>query len=109
MTDRTETFEIRVVPAGDESPALVEVNGELDLSAARSFNDRLDDLLASGEKALHVDGSGLTFIDSSGLHALLEVKRQCDLRGVAFRIVGASATMRRLVDLTHTEELLPGV
>jgi anti-anti-sigma factor len=109
MDDMTEPFEMTVAHQdGDEGAVLVELTGELDLHAATTVAKRVDDLLASGPHALHVDGAKLTFVDSAGLRVLLEAKRQADLGGCEYRIVGVSAPLRNLVDITGTAELLPG-
>ena len=46
------------------------VNGEIDMASAPTLREALDAGLAAGERTT-VDIGGVTFIDSSGLHAIV--------------------------------------
>jgi anti-anti-sigma factor len=80
-----------------EGYALVE--GELDAATAPMIRSIIEDLDV-GTSLL--DLSGLTFVDSSGLHALLDMRRSHP----AVRFVFPSPQLRRLVELTGTESIL---
>lgn len=54
---------------------------------------------------VRLDLEGVSFIDSSGLSALIELARDPDR---PLRIVAASASVGRLLDLTDTWEVLTG-
>ena len=75
----------------------VRVTGEIDLSSSPSM---IDEVLKSAIAEL--DLSGVTFMDSSGLHALLTLQRERQ----ALRIVAVSPPVQRLLDITQTQELL---
>lgn len=109
MHDLTDAFEMTVVHAGRDAPVVVELRGELDLNAAKILAERVEDLLASGVPALHVACAGLSFVDSSGLHALIRARRLAEQHGVGFVVVSMSDHLRALVDLTATAELLQPV
>ncbi len=51
--------------------AVVSVEGEVDVYSAPQLRDRLAELLASGERDLVVDLSGVRFLDSTGIGTLV--------------------------------------
>lgn len=81
----------------------VRVAGELDLHTA----DRLrDDLLGLGEDArvVHLDCSGVEFLDSSGIRAILAARLELAERPLV--ISSASPVVERLLDITGLRDLL---
>jgi anti-anti-sigma factor len=75
--------------------ALVKVSGEVDMSTAPKL---LEAVLRS--TSTDIDLSEITFMDSSGLHALIDLQAARP----SLRIVAASDTVRRLVQLTGLAE-----
>jgi anti-anti-sigma factor len=75
------------------------IRGECDLSNATQIASWLD--IFDGEP-VELDLSGVTFLDSSALHALLNIRR----RNPAMRITSASEIVLRLLELTGTKEYL---
>ena len=75
--------------------------GELDLAVAARVGEALADHEISA-----VELSGVTFMDSVGLHALLEARYDRERTGGTLRIVAASAAVRRLFELVGLTELL---
>jgi anti-sigma B factor antagonist len=88
--------------AGDS--IVIALSGELDERVA----GELDVVLRDAEKAtsgqIVVDLSGVSFIDSSGLSALLKAKTQSD--GRLSYIPSSHDSVRRLLELTGTVETL---
>jgi anti-sigma B factor antagonist len=85
--------------------AEVAVRGELDLGNSPGL---LRDLLADMEipiSAITLDLERVTYVDSSGLGALVAAKHRADQRGIAFTIVGVSAQTRRIFDITDLAEM----
>jgi anti-anti-sigma factor len=88
--------------------ARVALAGELDLNCVDAVTTEFDNL---GEQGLHtvlVDASGLTFLDSSGLRALLAGSEKLQAKRVQFRVVNASPAIARLLDMTGTRSMLEG-
>ena len=108
MNDLSE-FEMTVVRRGTETPVVVELSGDLDLCSSAILAERVDDLLDWGIRELHVDCGAVSFVDSSGLKALLDADRRAAERGIPFRVVAASDQLRHLVAMTGTSELLPEI
>lgn len=86
--------------------AVAHVEGELDKLAADAVHSRLDMLLERGR--LVVDLSGVTFLDSAGLHALFGLGRAATERGgrVALAVAPGSAAAR-VVELAHLAGVMP--
>jgi anti-anti-sigma factor len=62
--------------------------------------------LETHPEAIVVDANGLTFIDSSGLTALLRSRAAVGVAGVVFRIRKWSPALRRAIDVAGIEDLL---
>lgn len=69
--------------------------GELDLSTSGQLLDAF--ACANGHSALVCDITGLTFIDSTGIQALLELQREEPGR---FALSGTSPCVEKLLELT---------
>jgi anti-anti-sigma factor len=66
-----------------------------------------EQLFDMGARRLLVDITGVDFIDSSGLRAILAVKAECDRRGVELSMTPGSGQAERLFELTRLIERLP--
>lgn len=77
------------------------VPGEtLDAGSAKEFKAAATPLLVSGAR-LVFDLSGLRFVDSSGLGALLSCLRQLNANGGDLKLCGASKPVRALFELVR--------
>jgi len=94
-------FSCEVVHAGDSH--IVSLVGELDIAAGPRLRDALMEI---GDSEVVVDVSRLTFIDASGLSALLEARRRIHENGHGFRLTGAQGIVRRVFDVTELSHLL---
>jgi len=92
----------------ENDTARVSLQGELDLHGADPVTAELDRLAASDVHAVLIDASGLSFLDSSGLRALLAGREKLKSAGVQLRIVEACDAVTRLLDMTGTRSLLEG-
>jgi len=88
-----------------DEPGLIRLTlvGELDLSTAPLLKERLSSL-RSDALVVRLDLSKLAFIDSSGLHVLLEAVHDA---GRLLQVEPELAPqVRRLLELTHTDRLI---
>ena len=86
----------------------VALSGELDMATVPDLNDQFAALEQGGTKAIVLDIRDLTFIDSSGLHAIVRAHRRSEENGHRLLFVGANPLARRLCEITGTEFLLDG-
>ncbi|MFI6503133.1 STAS domain-containing protein [Nonomuraea typhae] len=59
----------------------------------------------SGYRRLDLDLAGLSFIDSSGLAALVRLHQRAESDGAALRLVAVSPHLRRLLKVTALDRL----
>lgn len=83
-------------------PAVVMLEGELDIAAAPELRRAVDEFTGSG---LVLDFRRTTFIDSAVLKELLRARVELAGRGVQLVLAGVPSPVRRLMDLTRTAEL----
>jgi anti-sigma B factor antagonist len=85
--------------------ATVVTLGEVDLETAPRLRDELLQHLRPGV-TVRLDLGGVTFMDSSGLQALLTSLRRASLVGAELQLVRLSSRVQRLLELTGTTRLL---
>jgi anti-anti-sigma factor len=99
-------FALDLEQVGDAS-VRVRVRGELDLATSPALGETLGREIADG-KSVVVDLSGVTFIDSSGLNALIRALRLSEGNGGGFRVSpDLPAQVSRLFTITGFDALLP--
>lgn len=86
-------------------PDLLRISGEIDTHTAPTLADRLAEVPAG--TALGVDLVGTTFISSAGLAVLLAESERLEAGGGSLRLVGASETVVRLIELSGLADRLP--
>jgi anti-sigma B factor antagonist len=85
----------------DDGIATVTVHGEVDFSNADELADHLRDAVAEwSPQTLRVDLAGATFIDSTGLGALIDGYREATRARAAFAVVNPRPAMRRVLTVT---------
>jgi len=79
---------------------VLAVQGEVDLHSADRLADRLTAILDSGERSVVVDLSPLSFLDSTGLGALVTARNRAQQTGAALRLVCTSDRLLKLFRIT---------
>jgi anti-anti-sigma factor len=98
---------LRIETVGDRTGATVIVVGHLDEESSGRLLDAVERVLATRPPAIAIDASGLTFVNSSGLAALLRARHAVMTEaGLAFRIVDPSPALRHTAELAGFEQLL---
>jgi anti-anti-sigma factor len=104
----SEEAPLKVLATVDQGVARVTMQGELDLDRADEVAAQLGALPGQGATAVVVDASGLNFIDSSGLRALLGAREQLEEAGATLQVTNLSPAVDRVLGMTGTRELLAG-
>ena len=88
-----------------EDARVVRATGEIDVTTIAVLRR---ELYAAREEAATVllDLSGVTFIDSSGLHLMLEASHSSALSDSGFFVVRPSHVVQRLIEISGTADLL---
>jgi anti-anti-sigma factor len=89
-----------------DDTAVVPVSGEVTFSNVRDFDRRLDQAFADGARNLIIDLSEVTFIDSSGLSALLTASAHARERGGAVALVLAQGEPPSIFRFRGVDRLL---
>lgn len=84
----------------DRGVAVVELAGEMDYSNSAQASSALTDVLASGHRELVVDLTGLEFMDSSGLGALIAGWKGARARGGSLCLVCVRELVLRVLRVT---------
>jgi len=88
-------------PADPDGLVNATLSGELDLDRADDVRDSLAQVAAAAEcRYLRVDVSGLAFIDSYGLGALVSARNSAAASGVTFTLAQPSPPVRKAVEVT---------
>jgi anti-sigma B factor antagonist len=116
MSSSAGGFSAKVV--GLDSDAVVFLTGELDMATAPELIGVLTPVVADGPREVALDLSGLSFIDSSGIAALVDTQRRLGEQGRHLAVYRARPGAVRvfeiagLVDFLHVQtdpqEDLPG-
>jgi anti-sigma B factor antagonist len=83
------------------------LSGELDRLNTEDVMPIVGDAVAAGTSCLVIDLGGLTFIDSSGIHALLKLHRTLGTEGIDVRLaVPDDAPVRRTLEVANVVHLI---
>ena len=96
-----EVFDAQVTLAGDAT--VVAVSGEVDLETADRFNEALRLAVQGGGGPVVVDLCRVAFMDSTGLHLLLNLLRRLTRQRRSLAIACEPAGVRRLFELTRLD------
>ena len=84
------------------------VRGELDAASAPDLQAQLDELVEQHAQLVIVDLAEITFLDSSGLRALVHGARALEKHGGRLLVENASGAVERILELTGLLEELSG-
>lgn len=86
----------------------VFLHHDLDMVEAKNFKDNVDTFLLLNPqiKILEIDLSDVSFIDSSGLGALIGRYKNMSLRRGTLVISGAGENVRRILEMAGLKKLL---
>jgi anti-sigma B factor antagonist len=85
---------------------VVEVAGELDILTVSKLIGRLDDAIRRRRGDVVIDLSEAEFIDSMGLHALLNVQRRLVRQARALIVICPPGAVRNAIELARLAEPL---
>ncbi len=81
---------------------LVKMKGELDAYQSIDFKKRMiDEVLNSDEKVILMDMTGLSYIDSAGLGALVSLLKRASEGSKELRFFGMRSNVKKIFELTR--------
>jgi anti-anti-sigma factor len=94
----------------DGPVAVLRAHGELDMAGAGALEEALGDLAGErGVDAVLLDLSGVEFMDSSGLRAVMVADQRVKAAGRRFALVRGGDPVHRVFDITRMTERLEWV
>ena len=101
------TVSVTARESAGEPYTLVEIAGEADVTNTDELRRMLDEEVSQQPRTLIIDLSGLRFMDSSALHALLRVNRSLDRQGGVLALVSPQPAVAKILRLTTADRLIP--
>ncbi len=89
-----------------DTVTVLDVAGEVDLDTADLLRAEAEKALSDRPPELVLDLTGVDFLDSSGLGALLSLQRRLADEGGFLRLVIGSRHVRRVIDVTGMANVL---
>ena len=86
------------------------LKGELEITSAGELQELVARICAEGAgRDLALDLTGLTFLDSTGLQAILIAQRLCREHEIGFMLTPATGAVQNLFEITGLTDVLPFV
>jgi anti-anti-sigma factor len=82
------------------------VEGELDIATGPSLVEGANALLTRSAPSCLLDLEGVSFVDSSGLQAILIVQKRVEARGGSLALAGARDQVLRLLEISGVDQLV---
>lgn len=92
------TVSREIAPDGRE--IRLRIVGEIDMATAPVIDEAFSSALDDGYERIAIDLSGVEFMDSAGLNALIRARNTADGRGVTLVIAELSNQARRLFEVS---------
>jgi anti-sigma B factor antagonist len=98
--------ELGIEKRDEDGVSHLVLTGEFDLAGIPHFEAAIAAVEAAGPRAIVVDLSGLQFMDSSGLRALVTADDRARKAGRRLAIVQGPPPVRRVFEITQLEDRL---
>jgi anti-anti-sigma factor len=98
--------EFGIDTTSDGDVARIVLTGEFDLAGVPEFEHRIAEVEGEAPEAIVIDLSGLTFMDSSGLRALITADDRARKHGRRLAIVPGPPAVRRVFEITKLDTRL---
>ena len=91
----------------DDGHHTLVLTGELDIASSWLLEHPLLKIRADGVQSFTLDLSGLTFIDSTGIRAVLAASGLCATRGCEFMVIPGPGQVQRVFEFAGLIDRLP--
>src|SRR6266446_3007825 len=89
----------------EDQPNVLPLEGEIDLHVSPNVTASLRMMIEKKPKQLIVDLSRVTYIDSSGLAALIEGMQNVEEYGGKFALAGLQETIRTIFEIARLDQV----
>jgi len=87
--------------------AVVQPAGQIDIHTAVDFKQRIGETIDDGYPWLVIDLGTVTFLDSTGLGALINTLKRVQALGGDLHLARVPQTVRMVIELTSLQSYLP--
>jgi anti-sigma B factor antagonist len=87
--------------------AILQPIGRIDTHTAHEFKDRIVKTIDAGSRWLVIDLVAVTFLDSTGLGALITTMKHAQELGGDLRLAQVPQNVRMIIELTSLQTYLP--
>lgn len=101
------SMDLRVQVIGESASRTVSLNGTCDLATAPELREALASINPPDVIDVMLDVSDVDFMDSTGLGIVLGLLRRLREGGGSMKIAGAHGAVRRLLELTELDKVIP--
>ena len=98
-------FSVALVSSMSLAIKVIEPSGILDSTKAEEFRQQVDDALESGTETLLIDLKDITFVDSSGLGALVVALKKVRAADCKMYVCSINDQVRMLFELTSMDRV----
>jgi anti-sigma B factor antagonist len=112
VSDRPSTASKRsigrlsITTSANGERCLIALAGELDIGSAAMLEATLAEACATGTREIVLDMSGVEFIDSSGLSAIVRCKMLCEEHGCGYSLTPAQRPVQGVFEVTGVADRL---
>jgi anti-anti-sigma factor len=93
---------IEITTKWSNSGFMMKLSGDVDIYSYSVLRKNLEGVVRpGGANALLIDLSDVDYIDSVGIWLLVEAGRNCQKRGISFRLVESSPRVREMLGLVR--------
>ncbi len=100
-----ETNDLGLAVSTQSNRTVVTVSGEIDLATQGQLRGQLNDLVVAGKVDLVLDLSGVTFVDSTGLGALIGTRRRVHAFHGSLALVIPDESVMKVFTITGLEKV----
>ena len=103
VVDALAAGELTIGSARDRGTRVVLVAGELDVATVQRVEDELRAIEATDVEQIILDLSGLTFMDSSGVHLIARAAARCTISATRLRLRPGPPHVQRVLALAGAD------
>jgi anti-sigma B factor antagonist len=99
-------MEWKTAPKDDDGFSLVTVAGDFDLYSAPAFGREMLSSIADGASRLRLDLTGVDYLDSTGVGALIRILQAAKKTGCELRFTGIRGSPRKVLKMCSVLTLM---
>lgn len=92
-------------PASVTPPEIVSLEGEIDLHQSPQVLAQLNPLISRKAPRIHLDLSKVSYIDSSGLAAFVDMMQRIQAYGGEFALVALRDSVRNIFEISRLDKV----